>query len=592
MFRSPYFRRLFMPMTALVCACTLASALHAAVQLRAAVLQQAITSMEHTAGIIANLASRFSGTALQDAISAIAVQQDAAITVIDVDGCVLLDSDGARPGAAVGQALEIMQARRDGHATIKRMSHEHDREMFFRAVRLPLTPDTTCIVRVGLAAEPLEATVRRWYWRLFGGTCVALAVACGCCYLFAWRRSRAVMRLADGARALARGTPPPDEDIDEPGEIGVAATAINEAAASMSRLIRRTRQDREELGAALGSMVEGVIAVDGQLNVSFANEAAGRLLDFDAEHARGQPLDALITLTDILVGVQRVARRGKTRRLRLGPTSTALELAVSICPVKGRSRPRGYVIVCHDASESQRYQELRTEFVANASHELRTPLSLIRGFVETLQDGAKNDVKKRDRFLERIERNAIQLTNLISDLLEISELEEKRTSREHGAVDVGVLLERVCETLRPAAQMKDHKLKLTYPANLPAITGHSRDIERSFANLLDNAIKYTERGGWITVSAVRQDDDIVVAFEDTGLGIPEEDLPRIFERFFRVDKSRSKEMGGTGLGLAIVKHVVQAHGGVIDVTSKPGQGSRFTLELPIRNRPRPGAAAS
>ncbi|HSZ57063.1 MAG TPA: ATP-binding protein, partial [Tepidisphaeraceae bacterium] len=232
--------------------------------------------------------------------------------------------------------------------------------------------------------------------------------------------------------------------------------------------------------------------------------------------------------------------------------------------------------------QSVRYQELRKEFVANVSHELRTPLTVIKGFTETLRDGAMVDPVNGPKFLLTIDRHVDQLTNLVSDLLELSKLESTPDLPRPVPFDVGGVVRRAVDLLLPAAQRKGQTIQVEIARHAPRVIGNPDYVERAASNLIDNAIKYTPDRGEIRVSVgVERDEFVVIEVADNGIGIPPKDLSRIFERFYRVDRSRSREMGGTGLGLSIVKHVAQVHGGTIDVSSTPGVGSKFRLRIPV-----------
>jgi signal transduction histidine kinase len=263
----------------------------------------------------------------------------------------------------------------------------------------------------------------------------------------------------------------------------------------------------------------------------------------------------------------------------VGPVSARhLDVTLSTFPAEGKAQ--GLVLVAHDITQSFQYQELRKEFVANVSHELRTPLTVIKGFVETLLDGAWRDQNKSPEYLGTILRHADQLTNLVSDLLELSKLESQGLPARHTAVDLGQVVQRAYDLLLQATERKKQSMKLDVSPRLPQVRGNADYIERAVANLIDNASKYTPESGHITVRAHGNGHFAVVEVADDGIGIPKDDIPRIFERFYRVDRSRSREMGGTGLGLSIVKHVAQVHGGTIEVESTPGKGSVFRLRLP------------
>ena len=239
------------------------------------------------------------------------------------------------------------------------------------------------------------------------------------------------------------------------------------------------------------------------------------------------------------------------------------------------------MLVAHDTTKSVRYQELRKEFVANVSHELRTPLTVIRGFTETLRDGAIKDPVAGPKFLATISKHVDQLQNLVSDLFELSKLEKLTEIPRRVSVDLGALVRRVADLLQPASQKKNQTLNLELPTQVPRILGNPDYLERAVSNLIDNAIKYTPDGGTVGVTLGYSHESVVLEVQDNGIGIPPADLDRIFERFYRVDRSRSREMGGTGLGLSIVKHVAQVHGGSVDVSSTVGGGSRFRLKIPL-----------
>jgi signal transduction histidine kinase len=228
-----------------------------------------------------------------------------------------------------------------------------------------------------------------------------------------------------------------------------------------------------------------------------------------------------------------------------------------------------------------RYQELRKEFVANVSHELRTPLTVIRGFTETLRDGALNDAEAAPKFLATISKHVDQLQNLVADLLELSKLESSPEMPRRVSFDLGGVTRRVVDLLMPTAQKKSQAISLDIPGSVPRVVGNPDYMERAVSNLIDNAIKYTPEKGAVGVTISYNHEAVTLEVQDNGIGIPAADLDRIFERFYRVDRSRSREMGGTGLGLSIVKHVAQVHGGSVHVTSTPGAGSKFILKIPV-----------
>ncbi len=361
--------------------------------------------------------------------------------------------------------------------------------------------------------------------------------------------------------------------------MGSLAVSLNTMADSLNALLAQTAKDKAELSAILESMSEGVIAINLKQQVVLVNDAAARLLGFNAEGAAGKLLWEIVREPQILKAVRGIGVEDPRTMVQVGPIAgRTLEIIISVFPASGEAQ--GLVLVAHDITESSRYQELRKEFVANVSHELRTPLTVIRGYLETLREGAIGDPVKGPEFLATMQKHADQLTNLVSDLLDLSRLESQPGMPQSQSVNVASVVRRSAELLQPAATKKGQELIVTLPSALPEVVGNPDYLERAVSNLIDNAIKYTREQGRINVSATEVDGQLVIEVADNGIGIPPQDLARIFERFYRVDRSRSREMGGTGLGLSIVKHVAQVHGGSIEVSSTPGTGSSFRLRIP------------
>lgn len=329
----------------------------------------------------------------------------------------------------------------------------------------------------------------------------------------------------------------------------------------------REERERRDWGAlALASLDTGILVLDRRQRVLHANPAAERMWG-----PPGRPLwESFRSET-----LDRAIEAREKAELDIVPRPDA-RYGLTLIPVP----PDRFVIEIRDTTRSARYDELRKEFVANVSHELRTPLTFIKGFVETLLNGAMDDRAKARGFLEIIQKHSNQLARLVEDLLDLSKLESSSGLPRRQSVDVRALLAKVVDLERPGAERKRQTIQLQ-AETVPSLDGDPDYLERAFTNLVDNAIKYTPEGGRIRVAAAAEEGAVRVEVEDTGIGIPEEDLERIFERFYRVDKSRSREMGGTGLGLAIVKHVVQAHGGRIAVRSVLGSGTVFTITIPM-----------
>ncbi len=413
-----------------------------------------------------------------------------------------------------------------------------------------------------------------------------LALAIGCAtlviaYAFAdlHRLDAPVRQLSDAVDRLADGDTCARVYLDNREEVGRLGDAFNRMSGRLSDRILRLEDDREQLRTVLRDMVEGVVALDGSQRVLFANAQAIRLLDLPPGGAVGRRLWEVLRQRPLLDLVDRAMKRAEPVHEELDWSGGAARtLAVHAARLSAGSG--GAVVVLHDTTELRRLERLRQEFAANVSHELKTPLSVIRACVETLIDGAKDDAEARDRFLKQIDEQAGRLNALILDLLNLARIESGAELFEFGRIPVGAMVAAVVERHRARAAARRQTLNLAEgPADL-AVWADEEAVDQILDNLLDNAVKYTPEGGRVTVGWRGEDGQVAVEVADTGVGIPDADLARVFERFYRVDKARSREVGGTGLGLSIVKHLVQAMNGSVRAASRVGQGTTFTVRLP------------
>ena len=585
MLSSRFFRRIFLPYLVLICAAASAVAIFAALRIRDSHLAAARAELQHEAALVSNLlapdlASGRSAELEQEA-QAIGQSIHCRITVIEEDGRVIGDNE-ADPSSMENHRNrpEVVEATGQGEGWAIRYSDTLHLDLLYYARRL-VTPDGRAhFVRLAMHLSALNREMTLLYVALALVVLIAVSAGALLSFYFARRSAAPVLELRDFASALARGQLNRRLLLSENGEIGHLAGALNTMADSLGRLLAQTDKDRAELLAMLASMSEGVIAADTKQRVVIVNQRAGELLSFPASGASGKPLWEIVRNEAILKAATEVLASRERKAFQISP-SAGRYLEITACTYPADGPPQGLILVAHDTTQSVRYQELRKEFVANVSHELRTPLTVIKGFTETLRDGAISDPVTGPKFLGTIERHVDQLTNLVSDLLELSKLEGSPELPRRVSFDVCGVVRRAADLLLPTAQRKDQSLVVEIPRSLPRVLGNPDYIERAVSNLIDNAIKYTPERGRIHVTAMAEEDAVVIEISDNGIGIPPEDLSRVFERFYRVDRSRSREMGGTGLGLSIVKHVVQVHGGAIDVSSTPGQGSNFRLKLPI-----------
>ncbi len=339
--------------------------------------------------------------------------------------------------------------------------------------------------------------------------------------------------------------------------------------------------EHERLTGLLNSMTEGVLILDAEGRVQMTNHAFERLFDLSF-NPKGRLLIEAVRSHELLALVTKVAREGRPETLDISPAGKEnVVVEVNGAPFSASdNKLLGVVLVFHDVTRVKQLENTRQEFVANVSHELRTPLHLIKGAAETLAEGAKDDPESASRFLQMILKHTDRLTFLIEDLLTISKLESGQVLMNFQRQPVAPIVRRVMEDLQQKAGERAVTLRNEIPACLEAHLDSDR-IQQVFLNLIDNAIHYGATGGWVLVTGVEQADGTVLfAIEDNGPGIPSEARERVFERFFRLNRARSREHGGTGLGLSIVKHIVQAHGGQVWVESPSEKGARFCFKLP------------
>jgi two-component system phosphate regulon sensor histidine kinase PhoR len=335
-------------------------------------------------------------------------------------------------------------------------------------------------------------------------------------------------------------------------------------------------------------MEEGVAVIDTDQRVIFCNSAFCRAAGVSNTNWAGRPAVELVRHSDLLEMIRKALASDEAihGEVVVGSVHTR-SFAVTSAPVRSDASTTGAVMVLHDITEIRRLERARRDFVANVSHEFRTPLTAIRGFAETLLEGALEDAVNRGRFIEIIHDHAQRLTRLTDDLLRLAQIEAGQLLLEFRPVTVDAIVEPCVETTRAKTRQKELLLAVDLEDGLPPVRGDVRSLQGVLQELLDNAIRYSSPGGLITIKTVLKDFEVVISVSDTGIGIPKADQERIFERFYRSDPARSRESGGTGLGLSIAKHLIEAHGGRIKVESEVGKGSTFFIFLPASTEPRP-----
>jgi two-component system phosphate regulon sensor histidine kinase PhoR len=401
------------------------------------------------------------------------------------------------------------------------------------------------------------------------------------------RLSRPLRELIEVADRISTGPCGQRVFLDGPDELGQLGRTFNLLSERLAIRIAQLEEDRQQLRTILSGMVEGVVALDAEQRILFVNERAGQLLEFSTPGPIGRRFWEVVRQRPLLDVVQRALALAEPLREEFNWNgTTARSLTVHAARLPGWP-PRGAVLVLHDTTELRRLERLRQDFVANVSHELKTPLSVIKANVETLLDGAIDDAQHRGSFLRQIASQSDRLLYLILDLISLARIESGEELFEFDAVPLEPVVSACLERHHTRAEGRQQNLRVLAPADGREVLAWADEeaLDQILDNLLDNAVKYTPEGGEIRVGWRAQGDVVCLEVADTGIGIPEADLPRIFERFYRVDKARSREMGGTGLGLSIVKHLVQALNGTVSATSRVGAGTTFLVCLPRAIQP-------
>jgi two-component system phosphate regulon sensor histidine kinase PhoR len=539
---------------------------------------------------------------LQQTLRELARRSLTRITLVAADGRVLADS--AVPDDELDTVEnhrtrpEIEQAIATGAGTDLRASRTTGERMLYRAVRLdePGPEGSPMILRLGLPMTALDRELATLKNSLVLAFSSAFLIAVGLTVWLARNLTKPLSDMAATARRLASGDHTIRLRTTSRDEVGQLAETLNQMTDQLRTKIEELSEDRSQLLAMLTSMVEGVIVLDCRGRVLQVNPALERMFNVTRAETRGRQFSEIIRHPELnaLVSTILASKTGQEVEIVLGASGRCLHIEASVAGCTQENEACA-VLVFHDITELRRLEKIRKDFVANVSHELRTPLTSIKGYVEALLDGAKDDPDTAVSFLNIILKQSDRLNLILEDLLELSKIESGQVSFKQVPLDIRSAIERTLSAMKPIADKKGHRLLATVEPDLPCVVGDEDRLVQVLTNLLDNAIKYTPEQGTITVAARAAKSEagdtgsskaVELSVTDTGIGIPEQDRPRVFERFYRVDKARSRELGGTGLGLAIVKHIVEGHGGQVWVEGNLPRGSRFVVRIPTATTPR------
>ncbi|MCK4307718.1 HAMP domain-containing protein [candidate division WOR-3 bacterium] len=497
------------------------------------------------------------------------------ITIIKPDGEVVGDSE-KKPESMENHATrpEIAEALKGKFGKSIRFSATVKKNMLYIAIPVKQDNNLVGIIRTSLPLKEIERLISIINRRIFYWTLALIVFGILLNLMFSRAFAKPISEIVQSTKKIAEGDFTTRVSTKRKDELGELATALNWMTEELQRLFAEVTTEKEELATILSSMVEGVVVLDSDAKIVLTNDGFKSICGLpSSETIVGRHYWEVLRSTDFKQLIDEVRDRGKAEAFEIHIGDKIYLGNGTLTHEKGKKET---VVVLHDITEIKRLNQMKSEFVASASHELRTPLTAIKGFVETLEEGVTGE---KQHFLQIIKRHTDRMINLVSDLLLLSNLEAKERKLEIENIDLREIFSNVINIFKDKVKEKGLKVELVIPDEFPVIKGDSFFLEQVFINLLDNAIKYTQQGG-VKIELFDSDRQIKIEISDTGIGIPKEHLSRIFERFYTVDKARSRELGGTGLGLSIVKHIVLAHNGKIDVESEPGKDSKFIITLP------------
>jgi len=475
---------------------------------------------------------------------------------------------------------EVQEAIKEGFGMSKRFSNTIKKYLLYMAIPFG-EGKTSGVIRLAIPLSEIELLEKKMQKIIGFALLLVFGLSILFTFLISFIISKRLTEMANIATAMAKGDFSRKPSIYSKDEIGDLAMALSYMSDEIKSNIERIKQEGVKLDAVLSSMFEGIMVVDEKGSIILMNPSLRKQFFIDSAFEKKTPIETVRNpqVQDIVDRVLKEKQGLISEEITVSQPEERI-FKINGVPIIRNGVLDGAVLVFHNITELRRLEKVRQDFVANVSHELRTPLTSIKGYAETLLEGALQDKDNAKDFIEIIYRDSDRLAKLIDDLLDLSKIESGKLKMDFLPIDILEIISRTIKVLDAQAKRKFISISLNVTGELPKILVDETRISQVLLNLLDNAIKYTPNGGKISISAFTKDGFVQVDISDTGIGISEKDIPRIFERFYRVDKARSRELGGTGLGLSIVKHIVQAHGGQVWVESELGQGSTFSFTIP------------
>lgn len=521
-----------------------------------------------------------SGAELAELTSHYAALLDARVTIIDRDGTVLSDSheDIARMGNHLFRP-EVQQAINQGEGSAIRFSRTLGYSMMYGAVPITANGETVAIARVALPLGSIEANLAQLRRAILAATLLAALLAMLLAWIIAECTARPIRQLTGVVEQMAKGDLSVRHLTVTRDEVGQLSNAFNRMVEELQEKIVYLTREQARLAGILSNMVDGVLITGPDGRVLLINEAAARLLNTNEENVRGNSFAQVARHHEFVETFRRCLETGEEQIQTVEARN--LFLRAVITPLK-EANLLGYLVILQDLTQIRRLETIRRDFISNISHELRTPLASLKALADTLRDGALDDPPAARRFLTRIDVEVDTMAQIVEELLELARIESGQVPIQAEPVNISDIISQPVERLRLQANRAGIELNIELPPADFAVLADVKRIHQVIGNLVHNAIKYTPSGGKITITAEVKQQEVIFSVSDTGVGIPSDDLPRIFERFYKADRARSSQ--GTGLGLAIAKHIVLAHGGRIWVESVEGRGSTFSFSLRVSPR--------
>jgi two-component system phosphate regulon sensor histidine kinase PhoR len=524
--------------------------------------------------------------ALARRVESLGNEVHARVTAIRIDGRVLGDS--YEKGAAFElmenhlQRAEIQEAIQKGVGTAIRFSDTVKMRMVYLAVPLKNGNELIGFVRLALPLTELSQQTSRMKKDLFLVFLAVFVISIPIAYLLSKRLTRPLLMIIEAASSFGHGDLTKRIRIRTGDEIEKLANTFNQMANEISLRLKEISGERSQLSAVLNGMIEGIMILNSEGKVLLTNPSLNQMFSLHAPIQKETRYYELIRHHDLNEFIRKVLTDRNNQSIDISfthPRESFFQVQASVAPGKQVEETFYMVLVFHEITEMRKLERVRKDFVANVSHELRTPLTSIKGYLDAISESEPSLTEEGKKFLLVLQKQSLRMENIVTDLLQLARIESGKEKLQLVSISIKSFLEKTVASLSPLAEKKGQNIEIQAPEEL-ILQGDPDKVTRILINLIENAIKYTPESGKIVVGCQSMHDSIELFVKDNGIGIPPADQNRIFERFYRVDRARSREMGGTGLGLSIVKHLVEAHGGTIRVESYPNEGATFKVRFP------------